>query len=409
MRSFLQSKFTTINKVSIIHSSSFFWHLVSLTVSDLEMMPQYSRSGSLKSSSSFSKRKHPSTIREELEPCIKHCRIYCGECSENNPNPFKNSLKRQISANDFDRCSEGNREPGKFRKTLSETSRHTIDAKFPQQMDNEVLFQIMEFLLEEDPQVKATTAWDMLPRESKDEYIRDFLKRQIGKVVANGDPNGNDNFSHPPQRVKFGSSRENESLRQLVEKLCTRVEEFRLAQEKSRSESTDAPIARSEDRFSRFLRENRFWTPSMANLLNPEEPMTDSNSGLEQLRLWREYKSINLKVEELTDLVQRLNACLPPTKTVGDKDCSTEALPRLKSHTAVQQKLDPHHRSVYLQVEDSSRKDGARSNHNLIGYITSKSRQLIRRLRRKRRTRPPLGLYRSPHPNIAPNRPINSL
>ena len=120
------------------------------------MMPEYSRSTSLKSSNSFSKRKHPSTIREELEPCIKHCRIYCEECSENNPNPFKNPLKRQISANDFDRCSESNREPGKFRKTLSETSRRTIDAKFPQQMDNEILFQIMEFLLEEDPQVKAT-------------------------------------------------------------------------------------------------------------------------------------------------------------------------------------------------------------------------------------------------------------
>ena len=374
------------------------------------MMPQYSRSSSLKSSNSFSKRKHPSTIREELEPYIKHCRIYCDECSENNLNPFKNPLKRQISANDFDRCSEGNREPGKFRKTLSETSRHTIDAKFPQQMDNEILFQIMEFLLEEDPQVKATTAWDMLPRESRDEYIRDFLKRQMGNFVANGDPDGNDNFLHPPQRVKFGSSRENESLRDAVEKLCTRVDELRLAQEKSRPESTEAPMARSEDRFRRSQRENRSWTPSMANLLNPEEPMTDSNSGLEQLRLWREYKSINLKVEELTDLVQRLNAYLPPTKT----DSSTEVLPRSKSHTAVQQKSDTsknshHYRSVYLQVEDSSRKDGARSNHNLISYITSKSRQLIRRLRGKRRTRSTLGLYRSPHPNIAPNRPINSL
>ena len=115
------------------------------------------------------------------------------------------------------------------------------------------------------------------------------------------------------------------------------MDELRLAQEKSRPESTEAPMARSEDRFRRSQRENRSWTPSMANLLNPEEPMTDSNSGLEQLRLWREYKSINLKVEELTDLVQRLNAYLPPTKT----DSSTEVLPRSKSHTAVQQKVGP--------------------------------------------------------------------
>ena len=383
-------------------------------ISELEIMAEYSKSASSKSTSSFSKRKHPSTIREELEPCIKHCKIYCEVCGENNLNPFRNPLKRQISANDLDRGGRGNRGPGKLRKTLSVTGHHATNAKISHRMDNEVLFQIIEFLLEDDPQVKATIAWDMLSSESKDEYIKDFLKRQLGKIVINRYPDGNDNSLYLPQEVKFASSRENENFREVVEQLCNRVEELQLIQEKSGFQGTKTLIERPKNQCKRSLRETRFGAPSTADLLNPEEPMTDGNSGLEHLRLWSDFKSINLKVEELTDQIQRLKEYLPPKGSMGNEGSSTDVLLRPKPHTAVQQKLGSnknsnYYRSFYVQVEDSPRKDGTRSNHNLISYITSKSRQFIRRLRRRRRIHPPLGMYRSPHPNITPNRSINPL
>ncbi|KAG0669046.1 hypothetical protein C6P45_004186 [Maudiozyma exigua] len=330
------------------------------------------------------------SIEEEAEPCEKHDKIGCKECTRAQQSKMDQVLKRSISSNAVNNIKH-RRSIANLHRTLSQTSVYSTGST----TDNTPEYDDFINLLSGDNYYnRADYLWDSLPSETKNIFMKQLIdKRHLERVH---DQNALYNETKNIYKSGRGS---------VVSQI------LRKRNNTSRNQRDRHHSPQTQDKRNRIIREiaDEIYDELMKDGVRQERHSFDSgdtqrrNSIHQETYLEHEKEQIDLKIKELNELIDKLSNFSPlVTPSTDEVQPSTANLvlttssisAKLPSKQTRQKTITPPNKANH---KESTPEVNNNKNTTFMGCLSLKSKHFMNKFRHKKKKPAALNLYRSPN------------
>lgn len=404
------------------------------------------------------------SIKEESEPCELHEQFNCNLCEREmssnndcvgagedkklthikepgyskhryhlNTNNSSSILKRSISSNavnNVNRRTSLSFSTTNLQRTLSQSSCYSTGStqSVPIELQEESFNEFFNYVTGNDQYNKVNNLWEILPRETKDVFIKRVLakKKKLNngrKLVYNdlknvlimrdgfnlyaenegpypihiSNNNNNNNisktnkdFAKSNKKNSYSSQREqilSQIIGEIFEEVSKREVHHIQGDHQSISNQTDkSPIGLKS---SAYQGKNLSWnvqartkSSKLPSSVQPEPLSLEDNTTMEKIRLWRDRQEINDKISELNRLIERYEK-LSPMHTPVSNSSSINNKPDEEGGT-------PKQINNITTNENSC---------TIFDLFATKSKKFIGMFKHKKKSSK-FDLYRKPNPTV---------
>lgn len=401
------------------------------------------------------------SIEEENEPCELHEQLNCNICerevnlkdnigstSKDNLEQVKevryikyrhhlntsnnsNILKRSISSNAVNNVKRRTSVPLSFtnlHRTLSQTSCYSTGStrSVPIELQEESFHEFFNYVTGEDQYNKVNNLWEILPKETKDVFIKRVLakkkklnndrklvyndlrnvltmkddfnlfggneesypinisnkisnNRQAYKVSNNINNRVNKESSYSFQREQIIS----QIIGEIFEEVSKREIQHLRNEESVCNQSKESPaLQKTSNNKEKNLARNIQAGAKRKPLLKEQSELLllEDNTTLEEIRLWRDRQEINDRINELNRLIERYEQLSPLHTPVSSN---------------INDKANEGDRAQ-KQIKNTTAKENSCT---IFDIFTTKSKKFIGIFKHKKKTSK-FDLYRKPNPNV---------
>ena len=351
------------------------------------------------------------SIREEAEPCEVHERLHCAECERVKEESLNGVLKRSISTNAVNtikrRTSVTN-----LHRTLSQTSCYSTGTtqSVPTELQEESFNEFLNYISGTDKYDKANNLWDILPKETKEVFIKKVLtkKKKMNKeqlayndlkaLLMAKDNSKKDFYNLKPKRSKSHiRSKVSSQKEQILSEIIGQIFDEVSVQETQKGRYGQNNVSPT------WLTLNDDEKTPVNNVKNSEQLdlLLENSSAMEKIRLWRDRQEINDKISELNRLIERYEQFSPLTTPSSDnvEDKKVE-ITRHSKNREINHIPSPSANNKPASTTSSHNK--THNNHNnssIFDTFATTSKKFIGRFRHKKKSSQ-FELYRKPNPEI---------